>query len=168
MHVYGRDETIAAVRARVGERVRVRGHGAGMGVAFVGAGAAIERAAEAVAGDVIAFDQRGCLSPRAVLVEEEEGKSRAKGFAEALDAALVAAALRVPRGVLAEEERADVTRYVSTMSFAGHVAERGSHAVGLAPLGAPLLVPPAGRHLHVATVRSLEEARERRSRSWRP
>ncbi len=42
VHVYGRDATIADVRARVGERIRVRGHGAGMGVAVVTEGAAVE------------------------------------------------------------------------------------------------------------------------------
>src|SRR5208283_100464 len=64
VHVYGRDATIASVRGRVGERVRVRGHGAGMGIAIVSAQARLEAAADSLAEDVVAFDQRGCLSPR--------------------------------------------------------------------------------------------------------
>ena len=35
IHVYGRDETIAAVRAAARPGVVVRGHGAGLGVALV-------------------------------------------------------------------------------------------------------------------------------------
>ena len=39
IHVYGRDETIASLRARAAEGVRLRGHGAGLGVAIVRASA---------------------------------------------------------------------------------------------------------------------------------
>src|SRR5262249_25486731 len=35
IHVYGKDETIAAVRAKARPSVRVRGHGAGFGVAWM-------------------------------------------------------------------------------------------------------------------------------------
>jgi len=157
IHVYGRDATITAVRARAGDRAQVRGHGAGMGIALVGAGAAIEGAAEALAGDVIAFDQRGCLSPRAVIVEGEE---RAARFAEALHESLGRAEGRVPRGELLPEERAEASRYVATMAFAGRVLDGASHAIGLGPIGSPLAIPPPGRHMHVAPVRSIEETRE--------
>ena len=155
IHVYGRDATIASVRARAGERMRVRGHGAGMGVAVVGARAALDVAAAALAEDVVAFDQRGCLSPRVAIVEGEE---RASAFASALDRALGDASRRVPRGVLQEDERAEATRYEATMAFAGHVISRPSHLLGVASLGAPLTVPPPGRHVHVVPVRSLDEA----------
>ena len=156
IHVYGRDATIAAVRARAGERMRVRGHGAGMGIAVVGERGDLAASARALAADVIAFDQRGCLSPRVALVE---GEARAAEFAEALDAALAEAAARVPRGALHEEERAEAVRYRETMGFAGRALVRETHVVGVAPLGAPVTVPPAGRHVHVATVAGIEEAR---------
>jgi hypothetical protein len=155
VHVYGRDETIASVRARVGERMRVRGHGAGLGVALISRAAQLEVAARALADDVIAFDQRGCLSPRVAFVE---GIDRAPRFADMLDAALGERAVRVPRGALHEDERAEATRYEATLSFAGRVISRDSHKVGIGSVGAPLLVPPPGRHLHIAPVRSLEEA----------
>jgi Acyl-CoA reductase (LuxC) len=155
IHIYGRDATIAAIRARVGDRARVRGHGAGMGLAFVGIGAAIEAAADALASDVIAFDQRGCLSPRVVLVEGEE---RAARFADALHQSLARAGERVPRGAFHPEERADASRYLATMMFAGQVLAGASHAVGIGPIGAPLAIPPAGRHIHVAPLRSIDDA----------
>jgi hypothetical protein len=127
-----------------------------VGLAFVGAGADLEASANALAGDVIAFDQRGCLSPRAVLVE---GAERASSFADLLDTALGLAGARVPRGVLHADERAEAIQYESTMAFAGRVISRPGHVVGVAGMGAPVLVPPPGRHVHVAPVRSLEEAR---------
>jgi len=156
VHVYGRDSTIAAVRARVGERIRVRGHGAGMGVAFVSARAALADAARALADDVIAFDQRGCLSPRVAFVE---GEDRCGAFARALDAALADGGVRVPRGLVHEDERSDLARYVATMEFAGRVHAGPAHTIGVASLGAPLLIPPPGRNVHLVPVRSLEEAR---------
>jgi len=154
VHVYGRDATIAAVRARVGARIRVRGHGAGMGVAVIGAGAALDEAARSLADDVVAFDQRGCLSPRIAFVE---GEGRASSFADALHSALTTANERTPRGALHEDERAELSRYGATMAFAGRVASGAGHLLGIAPPGAPLLIPPTGRHLHLVPVASLDE-----------
>jgi acyl-CoA reductase-like NAD-dependent aldehyde dehydrogenase len=157
IHVYGRDATIASVRARAGDRVRVRGHGAGMGLAVVTSSASIDDAARALAEDVIAFDQRGCLSPRAALVLGDD--ARASAFADALHAALAAAALRVPRGALADDEREAAARYAATIAYAGRLLDAPSHLVGVAHTGAPLLVPPSGRHVHVAAVADLAALR---------
>jgi hypothetical protein len=156
VHVYGRDATIADVRLRVGERIRVRGHGAGMGVALVSRDARLEDAAAALAADVIAFDQRGCLSPRVALVVGDA--PRASAFADALDAALTSEGARVPRGLVHADERAEASRYESTLAFAGRVIARADHVIGVGPVGAPLLVPPPARHVHVAPAASQEEA----------
>lgn len=156
IHVYGRDETIADVRARA--RVPVRGHGSGMGIAFVSAGADVEAAAAALVDDVVAFDQRGCLSPRVALVEGNA--SRAALFADALHVELERAASRVPRGELPPEERAASQRYVSTMAFASpaHVRVGTAHVVGIGPEGSALVVPPTHRHVHVVACASRAEA----------
>lgn len=156
IHVYGRDETIADVQRRAASSVVVRGHGAGMGVALVGPTASLPEAARALAWDVVAFDQRGCLSPRIALVEGEP--ARAEEFAGALDAALGELARTVPRGLLAEEERALATRYADALAFAGSVWRAPDHVVGLAPPGAPLVVPPSGRHVHVAHTANISAA----------
>jgi hypothetical protein len=155
VHVYGRDATIAAVRAGVDHRMRVRGHGAGMGLALVSARADTDAAAEALARDVVAFDQRGCLSPRVALVE---GDALAARFAGSLHGALERAASLVPRGVLHADERAEARRYEQTLAFAGRAFSGASHLVGLASVAAPLAVPPPGRHVHVAPVASLDSA----------
>jgi hypothetical protein len=157
VHAYGRDATIADVRARVGERIRVRGHGAGMGVALVNEGASLDDAAASLAEDVVPFDQRGCLSPRVALVLGDA--SRAVRFGASLDEALARAAERVPRGTVHPDERAEVTRYESTMAFAGTVFARSSHVVGVASAGGALVVPPPGRHVHVVPAGDLDAAR---------
>ena len=156
VHVYGRDTTIAAVRARVRPGVVVRGHGSGMGVGVVSAGAQLVAAADALALDVVAFDQRGCLSPRLVLVLGSV--ARAEAFAEALHASLGAMATRIPRGQLSPDERADARRWSETLAFAGRVWSSEDHAVALAPGDSSLQVAPAGRHVTVVPVSSRDEA----------
>jgi hypothetical protein len=154
IHVYGRDASIAAIRARA--RVPVRGHGSGMGIALVSSAADPSAAARDVAADVVPFDQRGCLSPRIVLVEGDA--ARAAGFAEAIHAELDRAERSVPRGVVSSSDRAAAAQYVATMTFASRALVGAAHAIGIAPDGAPLLLPPPSRHVHVAPVARLEDA----------
>jgi hypothetical protein len=156
IHVYGTDATIAAVRARVRAGVRVRGHGTGMGVAVVSRDADPDAATAALAEDVVAFDQRGCLSPRVVLAMG--GQARAEVVASALHAALSSLGERVPRGRLFDDEQADARRWRDALAFAGRVWDAADHAVALAPEGAPLLVPPPGRHLTVVAAPSVDAA----------
>jgi acyl-CoA reductase-like NAD-dependent aldehyde dehydrogenase len=150
IHVYGRDETIARVREAVGtranDRVRVRGHGSGMGVAVVRSAAD----ARALADDVVAFDQRGCLSPRVAVVLGD-----ANAFADALHDALGALGRSVPRGEVPSEERAELRRYVDTMTYAGRVLVGHEHLVGT---GDALVLPPTHRTVHVVPAASLDAA----------
>ncbi len=155
IHVYGRDETIAAVRLCARAGVRVRGHGAGLGLAVITRTAIMPPAAESLASDVVLFDQRGCLSPRLVLVEGDE--SRAEQFAQALHECLAARAERIPRGELSEQEREQAAQWRETVAFAGQLWTGASHAVGTTSSTAPLLVPPPGRHVHVAAVPTIDE-----------
>jgi hypothetical protein len=149
IHVYGRDQTVAAVRSRAPAGVVVRGHGAGLGVAIVTGGAAVGEAAEALAIDVVAFDQRGCLSPRLVLIEGDP--ARAGRFAQALHDRLDEWSRRVPRGTLSADERADAAHWRDSMSFVGEVWRGASHLVAVAPPSAPTVLPPPGRHVLVST-----------------
>lgn len=140
IHVYGKDETIAEVRAKA--RVAVRGHGAGMGAVWLSTRADLAVAARLVADDVVVFDQRGCLSPRVVLVDG----GRADAFADALHEQLEDAQLRVPRGEVPSDERAASARYVTTMTYAGRALVGTAHAIGV---GTALVSAPAYRHVHV-------------------
>lgn len=145
IHVYGRDETIAHVRASAPPGTIVRGHGAGIGIAAILESADLDAAAEALADDVIAFDQRGCLSPRIAFVAAPS----VFAFGEKLHAALTAREHAIPRGELSPSECADAQRYADTLRFAGTLYEGKAHLVGVAE---PLLVPPSGRHLHVMPI----------------
>jgi hypothetical protein len=155
IHVYGRDETIASLRARAAEGVRLRGHGAGLGVAIVRASAEPVATAAAILRDVVPFDQRGCLSPRLVVVLG----GAAEGLCSELDRALASMEERVPRGALDEDESIAAAGYASTMEFAGRVWRGKAHLVGLAAKGASLTLPPPGRHVHVVATDGIEGAR---------
>ncbi len=157
VHVYGRDATIAAIRAHAPSGMRIHGHGAGLGVVVVTRDAEIAAAAAHIAIDVTAFDQRGCLSPRLVVVEGSF--ARATQVAEATHRALGLVGGRVPRGRLDPEERAEARRWTDTISFAGRTWVGPEHAVGLGPDGAPPTLPPVGRHVQIARAPSLELVR---------
>ena len=156
IHVYGRDETIAEMRTRASPAVRLRGHGSGMGVAWISADADLEGAARSLADDVVVFDQRGCLSPRIALVLGDA--ARASALADALHAQLERLEVSVPRGAVPADERAAAGRYLATMTYACRALVGSAHAIGIAPPGAPLVLPPPYRTVHVAACASLEEA----------
>lgn len=142
VHLYGSDESLAAVAARLPPGAVVRAHGTGLGVAVIEG--AIEPAAEALGRDVVAFDQRGCLSPRAALVHGD-----AEAFAEALHRALGALGERVPRGPLEVDTAAEITRYRGTLEAIGTYRAGPHHAVGVDPSPRALVLPPPARVVHV-------------------
>ena len=144
IHVYGRDATIASVRRAAGPRVSVTGHGTGMGVALVTGDLA--RAAEALAEDVTAFDQRGCLSPRMAFVVGD-----AERFGREVSDALEERARLVPRGALDPSEAEEAARWTSTVAYAGTLHRGASSAVGVVDARA---IPPTGRHLLVRPLAS--------------
>jgi hypothetical protein len=150
VHVYGRDATIAAVHAAVPSGVTVRGHGAGMGVAVVSHACDLQEAARALAGDVVAFDQRGCLSPRVAFVLGSS--DRANVFARALGDALASWQERVPRGRLAGDELEAAARWRDVTPFAGSLHASPAYAVAVVPAFDAYLVPPPGRHVLVVPV----------------
>jgi hypothetical protein len=147
LHVHGSDQTVREVGAAVAPGVIVRGHGTGLGVAVVGLDDAHDAAARAFAHDVIPFDQRGCLSPRAVLVEGDA--ARAAAFATALHQALDELSASVPRGPLDAPARIEVALYRATVQAIGSLWEGRDHLVGLDPSPRALVLPPAARVVHV-------------------
>jgi pimeloyl-ACP methyl ester carboxylesterase len=148
VHVYGRRETIAAIAVRCGVGVTVRGHGPGFGVALVDGSA--EQAPEhagRLSWDIVAFDQRGCLSPRLAFVEgSAEDASR---FAELLAGELALRDEQVPRGALSDDERRAASLYAETSKAVGTYRSGASFAVGLDVDARAVLLPPTGRHIHV-------------------
>ncbi len=163
VHAYGSDETIAALSKALPRGTVLRGHGHGFGLIVIGPDADMTTAAAAVADDVIAFDQRGCLSPRALIAIGDE--ARARRVAEAIDAALDTAGRRVPCGPLDPGTQAELARFARTMAATGELVggltAKRDHLVAILDEGAPLTLAPAARALVVHASRDETSARAR-------
>lgn len=146
VHAYGSDASIRALRGALPASVRLRAHGTGLGVAAIDAPVDAERAADRLAADVVAFDQRGCLSPRLALVAPGADPPR---FAASLAAALERRGVAVPRGALADDEQAAASMWRDAVAMSGDVFEGDSYLVGLDPSPRALLLPPPGRNVHL-------------------
>jgi len=140
VHVYGRDETIAAIASESPAGVRIVGHGPGFGVALVDATSDVAGVAERLSWDVVAFDQRGCLSPRVALFRGSLGEAEA--FAERLDAELAEREREVPLGGLSADERSERALYRDTASALGRCFVRATSTVGLDLTPRALVLPP--------------------------
>lgn len=149
LHVYGSDAAIDHYRALAAPGVRVVGHGTGLGLAVVGPGADLVEAAGLLVDDVVAFDQRGCLSPRVVLVEGDAQRSLA--FAHRAGDALTSRGAAVPRGALDEETRHELAMYRATVEAIGEAIVGADHLVGVDTAPRALVVPPAARAVHVVS-----------------
>lgn len=152
---YGRDATLRALRGELPAGVVLHAHGDGMGVAVIraptlGGATPLGAVARALAHDVVAFDQRGCLSPRLALLVGDADATRE--LARALAQQLAALEQEVPRGTLTDEELAAQAWYTVTLQFVAEVLPAGRGAVSFDPDGGPLVVPPGGRVVHVLRV----------------
>lgn len=143
VHAYGSDATMRAIAASLPPGVVLRGHGTGLGVAAVDAAADLERAAEAIASDVVLFDQRGCLSPRIVVVDG--GGDRARALAGHLFGSLSRWQAMVPRGPLDGATAGELVRWTRTLEAVGDVAEGPGHVVATLDGAAHLALGPAAR-----------------------
>jgi len=147
---YGSDQTLVELRRSLPGGVHLHAHGAGMGVAVIAerglrSGVPLLDVARALARDVLAFDQKGCLSPRLALLEGDAQFCWA--FAESLVLALDEAESTVPRGTLSADEQAEATRYERTMTYVGGARRAGKGLVVLEHEPERLFVPPVGRYI---------------------
>jgi len=105
--VYGDDRTILSLRARAPVTALFVPYHHRVSLAVVGRGAlnaaGVRRAACDAAGAVAFFDQRGCVSPQVIYVEEG-AEIDPRAFAAALAAALAALEERLPGGTLEAPE----------------------------------------------------------------
>lgn len=110
VHVWGGEGAIAAIGTQAGNRLVA--HGPGFGVAILtreGARALGDRGARhawrGLAFDVARHDQRGCLSPHALIVEEGAAIGAGEAARAVFDA-LAELETTFPRGAVSVEERA--------------------------------------------------------------
>ncbi|NUO47511.1 MAG: proline dehydrogenase, partial [Polyangiaceae bacterium] len=148
VHAYGSDDSIRAIRGALPPGVVYRGHGTGIGLAVVSSASDVDAAAAAVASDIVAFDQKGCLSPRIAIVVGDV--ARGEAFSIALHQALARAAASVPRGELDARARSEVAAFRSLASSLGSVREEHDHLVAFFPDALP--VPPPHRTISVTAV----------------
>lgn len=126
-------------------------HGSGFGVAVLEGKhpePELDELLGRLAEDIALFDQRGCLSPRVLLLNAES--SSASAIAERLVDQLRKIEQRVPRGRLTAEEAAEIAKYRDTTHFVGELFEAGSGFVSVGRTGQWLL-PPTGRNIHLLT-----------------
>jgi hypothetical protein len=134
-------------------------HGFGFGVvvldeAMLNADSGLPRR---LAEDMIAFDQRGCLSPRIAFVNAPLSSTRE--FACALMRELEEFQRSIPLGRLTPDEAADSVRFRDCMTFAASdclQSEAGSVAIVERP--ERYGIPPIGRNLLLACGVDLEQA----------
>lgn len=155
---YGSDDTLATIARRLPSGVQFHGHGYGLGLAIFREGAAlraadIERAARALSFDICAFDQRGCLSPRILLIDGS--RAFAESVCDALVTQLDARETEIPRGQLTNEEAADARWHTDTLRFVGSFAPAGKGMVFLDPETDRIVLPPVGRYLSVTVTRDV-------------
>jgi hypothetical protein len=106
----GSDETLAAIRRKAPPSARFIGHGAKVSFGYVTLEAMEHQArqvAERAAADVTAWNQRGCLSPHVIYVEEQGGGTGGE-FANLLAEKLEAAEQTHPRGALNARDAAAI------------------------------------------------------------
>jgi len=146
---YGSDETLDEVAVTLPPGVALHAHGSGFGVAALAgphSESEISTLLIALAEDVALFDQRGCVSPRVLLVDAPP--AQVAELARELARELAQLDQRVPRGPLTTAELAEVAKYRDTAQFTGEVFEAGLGFVTLGQAGNWLL-PPTGRNVHV-------------------
>jgi len=152
---YGNDSTLAELQRKWPKGVVFHGHGSGFGVVVLEPSDLqptneLEALAAALALDTAAFDQRGCLSPRVILVEKSRDQAWLLG--QALAQALARREREIPMGTLTREQRADIRRFHDMMCIAGQALPAGNGLVTMETDPLPWTLPPAGRILHVRTV----------------
>ncbi|MBW2453012.1 MAG: proline dehydrogenase [Deltaproteobacteria bacterium] len=150
VHLYGSDETLAAILPTLPAGTQVRAHGTGLGIALLEEGTDLVEGAARLADDVVVFDGKGCLTPRFALVVGDE--ARAERFAARLAETLDHRARQVPRQALHADEQAALTRYRNLIDSLGQCWVGEHHAVGLDPDPTQLVLPPAIRCVHVVPV----------------
>jgi len=169
--VYGSDEVVESMRARVRSDQRFIGYGHRISIGVVGQAALVReqvyRTAEDVAEAVALFDRRGCVSPQIVYVESG-GDSTPRDFADHLADAMQSVQERLPAGALdaAEASSMQQARGIAELLAASSpgvwVRHGGRTPWTVVLAGAESVVPNGGgRFLRVEPVTSLADVPER-------
>jgi hypothetical protein len=158
--VYGGDATVEAMAARLGNTPLIA-HGHGVSVAYCG-NHAIEEAhightISSLSLNICAYDQRGCLSPQLVYVEESSELS-VMGFAKRLaKEGLTPLSRTLPRGPLPVSVGAAQAQWRGVAEVEGSLVRGDTYAVSVRE-SQPIRWSPGFRNVTVTPVRALDEA----------
>ncbi len=144
---FGADDTLAALASSTPVGVTLEAHGHGFGIAVLSSRALEDpRTADALARDIAAFEQRGCLSPQCVFVHEEDALPAAR----ALDAALARAGRTWPQAAPSPHEAVAARTWLGAVGAAARDVLRGeAHAVAVLDQ-TRFAASPGRRHMAVA------------------
>jgi hypothetical protein len=160
--VYGSDETVVAMAARLGDTPLIA-HGHGVSVAYCGTDALNDaQISNTIAGlslDICAYDQRGCLSPQLVYVEETPDRSAADFARRLAEEGLGPICKTLPRGPLPVSVGAAQTQWRGIAEVEGTLVRGDTYAVSIRQ-AQPIRWSPAYRNVTLAPVRGLDEALE--------
>lgn len=156
IQVLGSDDAVQGVRerARSGQTLLGRGHGLGLGVAL----SPNAESAHVFALDIAAYDQRGCLSPHAILVQGDD--RAAEAFAELLFQALARFEREMPRGSLPASAAAEQLQWRGVAAARGVLHASDTFAVSCEH-GEALRPSPGYRNVAVCSLRSTAALAER-------
>lgn len=132
--LYGDDQTLATLSAqsRPGAQVLRHGHGVSAGYVCADAlrdAASIRDTAQRIALDVAAYDQRGCLSPQLVYVQQG-GAIDARGFARVMyEETLPELEQLLPPGAAALADKAEALQWRAAAQVRGKLFDGKSFAV---------------------------------------
>ncbi len=110
---FGSDDSVSLMRQMTAWNVPFAGHGSTASFSLLSAeelrNNPVEWLAECCAYDFAAYDQQGCLSPRALFVEDLYSRDVDR-FVDALHSAMVRLEINMPRKTLALEDRGALAR----------------------------------------------------------
>ena len=131
VHVFGRDETVEAIR-RLAPEGHVVPHGSGLGVMLLHASrrADFDVVARRIARDIARHDQRGCLSPHALLIEDGNAED-AEVLATAMHHALCSLDVELPRGLLSPHEAQSERAWRDVALATGELESSKAHSVSI-------------------------------------
>jgi hypothetical protein len=162
--VYGDDDTLRAIAEQCRPETRFIAHGHGLAAAHVGRDALTtlaraRDAADRLALDIAAYDQRGCLSPHVVLVEPGAAIDPAMFAALLARESLPLMAALLPIGEADAHERAAQLQWQAVAAARGELFADTTHSVSFE--GEQTIRPsPGGRLIGVYSCASLAHALE--------
>jgi len=155
--VYGSDETITAVLPLIPPAVRTLFHGHRVSFGAVAREHCRKEAAVAAVADIVAHDQRGCLSPHLYYVESG-GPSSPLHFAEALAQALGEVCRTPP--VVSPADAARIWQIRGTLPLSGGVVFQSAGGIDWTVLYDPdpkFCLSPLGRTIWIKPVAELSD-----------